>query len=65
MSKTAIRRLQPRSHTAGYGTAEMIYAGSQDPSSSGPADPRTEGCHGLGSKLPVKVGDHVMTIGTD
>ena len=44
-----------------------ICAGSRDRSSSGlatTADPPTGGCHGLGSKHPVKVGDHLKTIGT-
>ena len=41
---------------------------NRDPSSSGlatTADPPTGGCHGLGLKHSVKLGDHLMTIETD
>ena len=59
---------QQNGHPAGYGTAETICAGCRDLSMSGlatSADPPIEGCHGLWSKNPVKVGDHLKTIRTD
>ena len=62
------REKQQNGHPAGYGTAETICAGSRYPSSSRQAttaDPPTEGCHVLGSKHSVKLGDHLMTIDTD
>lgn len=46
----------------------MICASSRNPSSSElaiTADPSTGGCHGPRSKHPVKIGDHLMTFGTD
>ena len=58
---------QRNGHPAGYGRAETICAGSRDRSSSGLAttvDLPTGGCHGLGWKHPVKVEDHLKTIGT-
>ena len=68
--KTTTRRLgeAKNGHRAGYGTAETICAGNRDPSSSGlatTADSPTGGCHSLGSKHQVKVGDHLKTIETD
>ena len=52
----------------GEADQRTICAGSRDPSRSGLAitvDPPTGGCHGLGSKHPVKVGHHLKTIITD
>ena len=58
---------QQNGHHSGSGTADTICAGSRNRSSSGlatTADLPTGGCHGLGSKYPVNVGDHLKTIGT-
>ena len=54
------REKQQNGHPVGSGTAETICDGSRKASSSGlatTANSPTGGCHGLGSKHPVKVGD--------
>lgn len=51
---------EQRCHHTGYGTVEIICAGSRDPSSrrfAPTADPPTNAYHGQGSKQLVKIGD--------